>query len=434
MCNGSTRSSASATVPQPSPKPCAASCWTEGARVADPNRWLIDYFAAEPVRVSALLRLPLIGLIAVLVWIWEVDHWLPQLYAVILGVYAVAAVLWLVAVLRGPVPRWADWASTIVDLLVIVALCLVSGGATSALLPVFFLLPISVAFGDRPALTAIFGVVTAVGYLTAWIFYSKRDDRIGLPNIVYTHFGFLLWLAVATTALCFVLARRSVRVKALQEMRRRLVSEAMQADERRNREVAEHLHDGPLQTLLAARLELDEARERNPDPALDMVYQALQETATGLRSTVTELHPQVLAQLGLTSALREMLKQFESRSQVVVDADLEEVGKPESQQLLHRAARELLTNVGKHAGAKTVRVTLKREGDRVKLTIVDDGRGFDPAVVGQAVADGHIGLGSLLARFDAMGGSMTIDSHAGGGTTVVATSPPEPVPIPAEKT
>jgi two-component system NarL family sensor kinase len=69
------------------------------------------------------------------VWIWEVDHWLPGLYAVILGVYAVAAVLWLVAVLRGPVPRWADWASTAVDLVVIITLCLVSGGATAALLP-----------------------------------------------------------------------------------------------------------------------------------------------------------------------------------------------------------------------------------------------------------------------------------------------------------
>jgi two-component system NarL family sensor kinase len=394
--------------------------------VVNPSHSVIDYLATEPVRVSAILRLPLIGLIAVLVWIWEVDHWLPELYAVILGVYAVAAVLWLIAVFRGPVPRWADWASTIVDLLVIVALCLVSGGATSALLPVFFLLPISVAFGDRPALTAIFGIVTAVGYLAVWIFYSKRDDRIGLPNIVYTHFGFLLWLAVATTALCFVLARRSVRVRALQEVRRQLVSEAMQADERRDREVAEHLHDGPLQTLLAARLELDEARERNPDPALDMVYQALQETATGLRSTVTQLHPQVLAQLGLTPALRELLKQFEARTQVAVDADLEEVGKPHSQQLLHRAARELLTNVVKHAGAKNVRVGLKRKGDRLQLTITDDGRGFDPAVVGQSVADGHIGLGSLSARFDAMGGAMDIDSKAGGGTRVIVTSPPEP--------
>ena len=65
-----------------------------------PSNRFVDYFAAEPVRVSAILRLPLIGLIAVLVWIWEVDHWLPGLYAVILGVYAVAAVLWLIAVLQ----------------------------------------------------------------------------------------------------------------------------------------------------------------------------------------------------------------------------------------------------------------------------------------------------------------------------------------------
>jgi len=393
--------------------------------VDNPFHRIIDYLAAEPVRVSAILRLPLIALIAVLVWIWEVDHWLPQLYAVILGVYAVAAVVWLIAVLRGPVPRWADWASTIVDLLVIISLCLVSGGATAALLPVFFLLPITVAFQDRPSLTAIFGTITAVGYLSVWIFYSKRDDKVGLPNMVYTHFGFLLWLAVATTALCFVLARRAVRVKALQEVRRQLVSEAMASDERRNREVAEHLHDGPLQTLLAARLELDEARERNPDPALDAVYAALQETATGLRSTVTELHPQVLAQLGLTAAIQELVKQFESRTNLDVIADLEDVGKPESQQLLHRAARELLTNIGKHAGATTVRVTLRRKGDRILLTIGDDGRGFDPAVVGRSVADGHIGLGSLLARFDSMGGSMHIDSRNGHGTQITVISPPE---------
>ena len=66
-----------------------------------------------------------------LVWIWEVDHWLPGLYAVILGVYAVAAVLWLVAVLKGAGAPVGDWASTAVDLMVIITLCLVSGGATA---------------------------------------------------------------------------------------------------------------------------------------------------------------------------------------------------------------------------------------------------------------------------------------------------------------
>jgi two-component system, NarL family, sensor kinase len=345
----------------------------------------------------------------------------------VLGLYSVAAVVWVIVVVRGPVPRWADWASTTVDMLVMVVLCLVSGGATAALLPVFFLLPISVAFQDRPVLTAILGTSTATGYLVVWIVYSKRDDSVGLPDIVYTHFGFLLWAAVATTALCTVLARRRARVSSLQKVRRQLVSEAMHADERHNREVAEHLHDGPLQTLLAARLDLDEVRERNSDPALDAVHAALQETAAALRSTVTELHPQVLAQLGLTPAIRELLRQFESRGDYTVDTALEDVGKPDSQQLLYRAARELLANIHKHARATTVRVRLWRKGDRIMLTIADDGTGFDPAFVERYVADGHIGLGSLLARFDAMGGSMDVSSEIGFGTQVTVTSPPEPL-------
>lgn len=396
----------------------------------DRLRGVRDFLTAEPVRVSAILRLPLIALIAMLVWIWEVDHWLPELYVVILGGYAVAAVAWLIAALHGPVPRWADLASTGVDLGVIISLCLVSGGATAALLPVFFLVPISVAFQDRPGFTAMVGVITALGYLTVWIFYTGRDASVGLPNMVYTHFGFLIWLAVAATALSFVLARRADRLKALQQVRLQLVSEAMESDERANREIAENLHDGPLQTLLAARLELDEIREGNSDPALDIVYTALQETAAGLRSTVTELHPQVLAQLGLTAGVRELLRQFRSRNSIEVTAELEEVGKPQSQSLVYRAARELLTNVAKHARATTVRVDLQRRGDRVVLTVEDDGIGFDPAEIDNSLAAGHIGLGSLLARFDAMGGSMRVMSGKGRGTEVTVISPPEADPRP----
>ena len=92
---------------------------------------IAGYFAAEPVRVTAFLRLPLIALIGLLVWTWEVDLWLPEVYEVVLGAYAIAALVWLVVVLRGPVPRWADWTSTAFDVLVVVVLCLVSGGATA---------------------------------------------------------------------------------------------------------------------------------------------------------------------------------------------------------------------------------------------------------------------------------------------------------------
>jgi two-component system NarL family sensor kinase len=393
--------------------------------VPTPARRIVDYFAAEPVRVSALLRLPLIALMGFLVWLWEVNSWLPEVYTTILGAYAVAALLWAVTVFRGPVPSWGGWLSTGVDVLAVVSLCVVSGGATAALLPVFFLLPLSVAFGDRPVLTGALGVSTAACYLGAWVVYSKRDDHVGLPDVVYLQFGFLIWLAVATTALCLVLTRRAARVAALLEVRKRLVAESMQADERTNRELAEHLHDGPLQTLLAARLELDEVRERAPDPALDMVYAALNETAAGLRSTVTALHPQVLAQLGLMPGVRELLRQYESRGDFTVDAELEDVGKPASQALLYRAARELLANITKHAGASEVTVRLFRDGDRVVLTVADDGAGFEPSIVDQRVAEGHIGLASLQARFDAMGGAMTIDSTVGRGTSVTVASPPD---------
>jgi two-component system NarL family sensor kinase len=389
------------------------------------SRRIVDYIAAEPVRVSAVLRLPLIALMGFLVWLWEVDSWLPEVYTTILGVYAVAALVWAVMVFRGPVPTWGGWVSTGVDVLAVVSLCVVSGGATAALLPVFFLLPLSVAFGDRPLLTGVLGLGTAACYLGAWIVYSKRDDHVGLPGVVYLQFGFLLWLAAATTALCLVLTRRAARVAALLEVRKRLVAESMQADERTNRELAEHLHDGPLQTLLAARLELDEVRERMPDPSLDMVYAALNDTAAGLRSTVTALHPQVLAQLGLTPGVRELVRQYQSRGDLTVDAELEDVGKPVSQALLYRAARELLANVNKHAGASAVTIRMFHTGDRVVLTVADDGAGFEPSIVDQRVADGHIGLASLQARFDSMGGAMAIDSTLGRGTVVTVTSPPE---------
>jgi two-component system NarL family sensor kinase len=391
--------------------------------MARPVARLVDFVAAEPVRLSAFLRLPLIGLIILLVSVWEVEHWLPLTYAVILGSYSVAALAWVVVVLRGPVPPWAGWASTGIDVLTVVALCVVSGGATVALLPVFFLLPISVAFTERPALAAVVGVCTALGYLAVWIVYSKRDETVELPSVVYTHFGLLLWLAAAMTALCYFLTRAATRVAALLDMRRTLVAEAMRADERHARALAEQLHDGPLQDLLAARLELDEVRERHSDPALDAAYQAVQDTATRLRSTVTALHPQVLTEVGLTAAVRELVRAYELRGSFAIDADLEEVGRPRSQSLLYRAARELLANARKHARAGTVRVRLARAADAITLSVVDDGTGFDPATLRRCVAEGHIGLASLAVRIDAMGGSMKLTSRIGGGTRASVTTP-----------
>ena len=305
---------------------------------------IIDYLAAEPVRVAAVLRPPMIGLIVLITSVGAVKNWQPVVYDAALLVYFVAAMLWLFIVLRGTVPTWTGWLSTTIDIIAVVTLCLSSGGATAWLLPVFFLLPILIAFQDRPWLTGVLGIATAVAYLGVWVFYSKRDDGVGLPNIVYVHFAFLFWFALATTALCLVLSRRTARVNTLLEIRRQLVSESMRADEISSRELAETLHDGPLQNLLAARLDLEELAERYHDPDLEAVRLAVTRTATQLRSTLTTLHPAVLARTGaggrgarVGAPVRRSGDRFES--------SLADVGKPPVQDLLYRAARELLTNV-----------------------------------------------------------------------------------------
>jgi two-component system NarL family sensor kinase len=384
------------------------------------------YLATDPVRVAAGLRLPLIGLVALFVYVQDVEHWLPGWYAGVLVLYAAAATAWLVLVMTRPVSPWAGWASTGIDVVALLALCVVSGGATAWLLPVFFLIPISVAFLDRPALTAGLGVGTAVGYLAAWIVYAARDDTIDLPDVVFVQFGCLLWLAAATTALCVVLTRRSARVQGLLDVRRRLVAESLLAEERHSRALAEQLHDGPLQNLLAVRLDLEDLREQPSDQVLDRIDSAVRDTVAALRSTVSTLHPQVLAQVGLTAALGELARQHEQRTAVPVVVDAEEVGKPPSQALLYRAGRELLANAHKHSRATRVSLSLRRTGDTLVLGVTDNGVGFDPGVLAESVAAGHIGLASLLVSVEATGGTMEMTAGPGGGSATTITVPAEP--------
>lgn len=382
-----------------------------------------DYFTAEPMRVSAWLRLPLILLILLLGSNPNIEMWHDGVYYGVLGVYAVSAIVWVAIAVRGHVPQWVAPAATAVDIAAVVALCVASGYGTSELLPVFFLLPISVAFQERPAVTAVLGTITAAGYLGVLVFYTASGNTDGIPGDEYVTVATLLWLAAATAGMCFVLKRRSERVGQLLHTREQLVLEAMRADERHNREVAERLHDGPLQNLLAARLEIEEVLERQPDPMLQAVHASLRDTAAELRGAVSSLHPQVLAELGLTAAIRELGRQYAARGAVEVMTELQEVGSPPVQPLVYRAAKELLTNAVKHGCAKSIRVELARDGNLLTLVVADDGRGFDPCGLAASVADGHIGLASLTVPIDAAGGQVDIVSEPGAGTRVSVTVP-----------
>lgn len=384
----------------------------------------LDFLTGETLPIRSLLRLALIGLIVLLVSVSHVAHWLDAAFVALLVAYGVATVAWLVFLLRHPFRGWYGWAATVVDVLFVVALCIVSGGATVWLLPVFFLLPIPVVFLDNPLVTAALGLAAAFGYLGVWFVYAVRDARVSIPGVVYAQFGALLWLAVALTGLAYTLRRRAARVEGLLEVRRRLVSEVLQADARNSRLLSEQLHDGPLQNLLAARFDLNALRTNPTAANVDRVEAALMESAAALRLAVSTLHPQVIDQAGLTAALRQLIATHEQRWEIPIDADLDEVGRPAGQDLLYRAARELLNNAVKHARATRLRVCLRRDDDAVTLTVADDGVGFDPDVLAERVAHGHIGLASLMDGFEAMGGSVQLDTGPAAGTAVTVTLPP----------
>jgi len=380
---------------------------------------VLDFLTAEPLRIRSFLRLALIALIALLVHFTHVSHWLEKVFITVLVAYAIGSVAWLILILHGPIRWWYMWASTSVDVVMVVVLCIASGSATKSLLPIFFLLPISVAFLDSPLTTAALGLSASFGYLLAWIVYANRDEAMGhVPHVVYVQVGCLLWLTVAITALSFTLARRAARVQLLLDVRRRLVAESMRLEERQNRELSEQLHDGPLQNLLAARLDLDDLRDNPTAEGFDRLDAALRETVTTLRTTVTTLHPQVLAQVGLTAAVQELIGKYQQRWSVDITTDLDDVGRPHAQTLLYRAARELLANAYKHSRATRVTVGLHRVGDVTVLSVADDGIGFDTAILAARVAEGHIGLASLINGVEAAGGSIEFGRPEVGGTLI----------------
>ncbi|MCZ4552067.1 sensor histidine kinase [Gordonia rubripertincta] len=368
------------------------------------------------VRITAALRLLLVvlfGLLGVVIPDAEVSS--PGYY-IVLAVYALVSVGWFVVVYRRPTPPRVQIASPALDVVGLIGLATFSGGATTILQPAFFLIPIAVAFKGIPWVTGLLGGVTAVVYLVVWLTDPGAADVD--RNVTWLNFGFLLWLTAATTGLSYVLLRRSRRIDALLTAQRQLVTQTLAASDRERAVLAEALHDRPLQTLLATRMDLEDVMDSPSAADLAPVMANLRSTATELRELVSGLHPQVLAQLGLVPALTELARRHEERTGVPVRLELTPVDAGELASLLYSAAGELLTNVAKHARADGVLLELGGDDTTLRLVVTDDGVGFDPSIVPGRIAQGHIGIGAQAARVIGAGGTFTISEPPGGGTRV----------------
>jgi signal transduction histidine kinase len=214
---------------------------------------------------------------------------------------------------------------------------------------------------------------------------------------------------------------------ALQAERKRVMQTVLRATEQERLRLAADLHDGPVQELTALRYSLNRARTRvqrgqheEAESLLAGLEVDLSTGISGLRRLMAELRPAVLDEQGLEAALRNQARAFEAANGVACDVHsaLQARLAPELETVLYRVTQESLTNIGKHAHASRVTVSLASEQDGVRLRIQDDGVGFDPLAARGLVADGHFGLAGMRERVEMVGGRLVVDSTPGEGTTV----------------
>jgi two-component system, NarL family, sensor kinase len=211
---------------------------------------------------------------------------------------------------------------------------------------------------------------------------------------------------------------------ALQGLSARL----LHVEDQERRRIARELHDSTGQSLVSLIMTLSQLAKTLADthPELSARLEEMSEIARAVsdevRTTSYLLHPPLLDDAGLKSALAWYSRGFEERSKIKVNLDIsDDLGRlpPEIELMVFRVVQESLTNVHRHSKSKTVDIRLSRSGDALTLEVEDQGLGIPPDKL-KAIADARtagVGVRGMRERFTAIGGELKILSE-GHGTLV----------------
>jgi signal transduction histidine kinase len=207
-----------------------------------------------------------------------------------------------------------------------------------------------------------------------------------------------------------------------------------QEEERQN--IARELHDEVGQVLTAIKVELAVAQRRLMlSGAAAELLDEVQVIADAALHTVRDLshllHPSLLDDLGLPAAIDWYLQAFSKRHAIAVELKQEGMTTrlaPEVELAAYRVVQEALTNVARHAEAKTCRVVMRQVADRLEVTIQDNGKGFELAAVGDTGWRKGLGLLGMHERVAQLNGKVRIETAPGEGTRVRVELPARPAP------
>lgn len=211
---------------------------------------------------------------------------------------------------------------------------------------------------------------------------------------------------------------------------KRLASQLIRIQEDERRRISRDLHDDINQRLALLSIELEGIQRQLPllTPAISQTIRSIAERVAELSEDVRHLayhyHPSILDDLGLSIALQRLVEDVGSRNHLETRITCHDLPKTLSQDVatcLYRIAQESLNNVVRHAKASRIEVALTQSSMGLNFTIADNGVGFPPDL--RRADAGGLGLLSMKERVALIGGTLTIDSALGAGTTLQASIP-----------
>jgi PAS domain S-box-containing protein len=224
--------------------------------------------------------------------------------------------------------------------------------------------------------------------------------------------------------------------KRVEDTLRQMSGRLLQMQDEERRRIARELHDSAGQMLVAMDMNLTSV-QREADRLSENAAAACQETVELVREMSKELrtmshllHPPLLDEAGLPSAVQWFVHGFAERSKIPVDLDLSpDLGRlsNEFETAIFRIVQEALTNIHRHSGSPTASIRIQRHSHEVKVEIADKGRGFSQERKRTLSAGNGTGVGiqGMRERIRQLGGRLQIDSGP-QGTTIMATFPAEP--------
>jgi signal transduction histidine kinase len=217
---------------------------------------------------------------------------------------------------------------------------------------------------------------------------------------------------------------RTADLDAVNRNLRELSARLMQLQDDERRRIARELHDSVGQTLAALGMNLslvrgDVERLASIVTALNDSENLVREMSSEVRTISHLLHPPLLDEAGLCSALRWYVDGFAQRSKIRVDLDLpEDFARfpAEMETAIFRVVQECLTNIHRHSESPVAKIRLRQRGDQVVVEIEDKGKGIPPHKQEEMASTGTPGVGirGMRERLRQLGGTLDIESTEGG--------------------